>query len=372
MKILIVHASAGAGHRKCAEAVHEVLKSRVGAQDEVKLIDSLDYTSKFFRWIYASQYLTMIHHMPAFWGFFYFLFDNALVYKILSPLRRMINGANLKRFEEFLLDFKPDAIISAHFMANEIIANMKKKKGFQAFVLSVITDFMPHSFWITSGVDAYTVATEKTRQDVIRRGVDPGRVTVTGIPVSLKFAQSCDRQTFLDELGLKPDIFTMLMVSGGFGVGPLEEMAGAISELISGAQLMVVCGRNPQLTEKLQKKFADSDKVRIFGFVDNMHQLMQSSDLLITKSGGLTTSEALSVGLPMIVYKPIPGQEGHNCKLLVDLGAAVKVSRIEAVPQEAKRLAESPEEIAQMKKAALKISKPQAAAVIADMAYEKS
>jgi len=135
---------------------------------------------------------------------------------------------------------------------------------------------------------------------------------------------------------------------------------------------MVVCGRNPQLTEKLQKKFADSDKVRIFGFVDNMHQLMQSSDLLITKSGGLTTSEALSVGLPMIVYKPIPGQEGHNCKLLVDLGAAVKVSRIEAVPQEAKRLAESPEEIAQMKKAALKISKPQAAAVIADMAYEKS
>ncbi|MEA3560423.1 MAG: glycosyltransferase, partial [Candidatus Omnitrophota bacterium] len=213
---------------------------------------------------------------------------------------------NSYRFVRFLYHLNPDVIISTHFYSSEVIAYQRRIKKYNGRLISVITDFKVHFFWVVKGIDKFVVAFQSTKRELIRKGIEEERVNVLGIPIDAVFAESQNKDLLLERLKLQKNLFTVLIVSGGSGVGPIEKLADELENLPYPVQLIIVCGHNEFLYNRLSsKKFKVPAK--IYGFSRNMHELMNISDIIITKSGGLTSSECLASNLPMIIIAPVPG-----------------------------------------------------------------
>lgn len=361
MKYLIVYASAGEGHKKAAGAIYEALAEKIDKKD-IAIIDSLDYSNDFFKWMYSKKYLTLISYMPQIWGFFYSLFNKKIVYRFLRLPRRMVNGINCRRFEEFLCREKPEAVISTHFMANEVVSHLKEKGKLSCKLFSAITDYRLHAFWVTPEVDCYFVAIGKTKEDLLEWGIPENKIHVTGIPISPKFSLAQDKARVMSRLGLSNNCFTVLIMSGGFGIGPVDELVRSISAISPDIQLLVVCGTNKGLYEQINKTVSDLNiKAKFFGFVNNIDELMIASDLLVTKSGGLTSAEALALGLPVIFIKPISGQEKRNSVLLEEKKAAFIAYDVKEVREKVERLLREPDLLKEMTASIKIIAKPNSA-----------
>lgn len=335
MKIDIIYATAGEGHRKIALAIQESLM-RVGRDDlEIRFLDALDFVSPAMKATYAPFYHWAVRRAPALWGGSYEVLDRPLVYSLARPFRSLTNSLNAKPLLKNLLDHQPDVVISTHFMPPEILGRAKVRGRLRAKILTVITDFFPHTVWTNPGTDHYWVMTEVTKHELFRRGVPPEKITAGGIPVSAAFKPSGNRLEVLKQYGLEQGRFTVLLTSGSFGLGPTEEILDRLNDFKERVQCFVVCARNESLKKKLEEKIYYFP-VKIFGFVDCMPDLMEASDLMIAKSGGSTTSEALAKNLCMVVMSPIPGQETRNAKLLRDSDASFflqKPSQISGIMQ---------------------------------------
>ncbi len=327
MKIFITYASAGTGHRKAAEALFGAAKLQNKEQD-IELFDVLDYTNSFFKWFYDASYLFMITYFPFVWGFFYYLLDFKLVYFLISPIRYAINFLNSKRLRDKLINENPQVVISAHFFASQVVANLLAR-GYlpKTKLITVLTDFLPHFFWINYKTHFYSVALPRAKEELIRRGVAKEKIRVFGIPVSRSFLESQEKSSLKEKLNFSPKKPVVLIVSGGFGVGPVEKMLCALDKYGMDIELAVVCGRNTSLFKRL-KKINFRKKIEVFGFVDNMYELMGASDLIITKAGGMSISEALASRLPMIIVRPVPGQETRNCYILTHNKVAIKIKNL--------------------------------------------
>ncbi len=329
MKIIIVHASSGAGHQKAAEALFKVLKEKEGI--EVRLIDSLDYTAPLFHFLYPRAYLFLVRYVPFVWGFFYDGLNFAFIGSILRFLRRALNAMNGGALENFFLSEKPDVIIATHFFASEVASAMKQKGKLASRLITVITDFSIHSVWMTPMTDTYIVGASDTEEVLIQRGVPKEKIAVLGIPVDPIFEKEEDRTALSRKLGISPGEFTVLIASGGFGVGPVESLVVSLSR-DERLQLLVVCGYNKSLCERLKRRTGEmAHRVKLFGFVNNIHELMSVSDCMVSKSGGLTMSEAMVKSLPCFILYPIPGQESGNKDVLVRHGAATFVANIQGL-----------------------------------------
>ena len=175
------------------------------------------------------------------------------------------------------------------------------------------------------------MAAEETKARLIARGAAPENIIATGIPIGAKFAAKSDALAVRKTLGLRDDLPTLLVLSGGFGMGPVGKILRELDKVTHEFQTLVVCGRN----EELRRDLAAQDHThptRVLGFASNMHDLMAVADLIITKPGGLTSSEALALGKPLFILDPIPGQEAANSDFLLERGAAAKVNRVEDLP----------------------------------------
>jgi processive 1,2-diacylglycerol beta-glucosyltransferase len=198
-------------------------------------------------------------------------------------------------------------------------------------VVSVVTDFEAHALWMDEDVDLYCVAAEETKARLVARGAEAANILATGIPIAAKFSNKIDPRAIRKTLGLRDDLPTLLVLSGGFGMGPVEKILHELDKVSHEFQTLVVCGRN----EELRRELAAQDRkhpTRVLGFASNMHELMAVADLIVSKPGGLTSSEALAMGKPLLILDPIPGQEAANSDFLLERGAAVKVNRAEDVP----------------------------------------
>lgn len=364
-KILIIYASAGVGHKKAAFSLKSALEG-INFQGEVKIIDVLDYTTPFFKYTYPKTYLLAIQHLKNVWGFFYYLLDNALFYKIcVSWARRMVNFMNSKVLRKFVLEEKPDLVLSTHFFAPEVIGNMKEKGLTNAKTVSVITDFKPHTFWINGGIDFYAVADGYTKDDLLKRGVGFEKIKVFGIPIDKIFSIEQNRNNLCVKLGVE-NCFTVLIGSGGWGVGPIEELVAALGDMKERIQILVVCGENKKLFEDITQTASGlKNPIKVYKFVNNMDELMSVSDCIVTKSGGLTTSEALAKRLPMIVISPIPGQESRNCDFLIESKAGIRIDDASEVKEKVMEFITSKDAIKLIKNNIEKIRKPNASEDIA-------
>ena len=365
MRIVILHASAGHGHQKTAEAVREGLLACGVRETDILLKDALDETPRWFKSFYTSLYYYSVKHTPRLWGASYHFADNPFVYRsVVRHCRRFINGLVAKRLEEFLLRERPDVVICTHFLSPEVVGQLKLKGRLQSFLVSVVTDFAPHTFWVNPGTDHYWVMSEEGKEELVRRGVASDRITAGGIPVALRFRPQGKGREFRKKEGLDLQRFTILLTSGSFGLGPAGEVLQALAEFPQSLQVIVVCGKNQEQYDLLRKSQFPFP-VKVSGFVSNMDELMEASDLIVAKPGGATTAESLAKGIPMVVLEPIPGQETGNAHLLRGRNAAFFLGKPEDIRTIMKGILDYPQVMEEKRRSIQSLAKPEAASDLA-------
>ena len=359
MKIDIIHATAGEGHRKIATAIREGLMHSGRSDLQVRLLDCLDYTNVFFKKTYTPIYYWAVRHAPNLWGWSYEILDHACVYKAIRPFRSLTNSAHANPLLEDIVKNQPDVIVSTHFMPPEILGRAKLKGLIRSKMVTVITDFYPHTFWVNPGTDRYWVMADETKQDLIRRGVPEEIITAGGIPVAPSFKPTGRKLEILKNHGLDEDRFTLLLTSGSFGLGPQEAILEELKAFKDKVQCFVVCANNKKLKSILENKTYPYP-VKIFGFIDFMPDLMEASDLMVAKSGGSTTSEALTKGVAMVIMEPIPGQETRNVKLLKLRDAAFFLKNPSEIRGIVKDILDNPTTLQKKRDAIQRLAKPNA------------
>jgi processive 1,2-diacylglycerol beta-glucosyltransferase len=350
MRILIATETAGGGHLAAAAALDEAWRA-LRPNDTVERVDLVKFFSPLHRKIHADGYAKLVQRAPELWGMIFTKTDDPKVARRLNRIKGLFPSLARSRFEKFVTDFNPEVVLCTHYEPVDALNEMRReRKAKTPFVVSVVTDFEAHALWMDADVDLYCVAAEETRARLIARGAADGNAIVTGIPIGAKFASKVDALAVRKAMGLRDDLATLLVLSGGFGMGPVAKILSALDKVTQPFQTVVVCGRN----EELRRDLAAHDHkhpTRVLGFASNMHELMTVADLILTKPGGLTSSEALALGKPLFILDPIPGQEAANSDFLLERGAAVKVNRVEDLPFRVEQLLGS-KKLSEMAKAA--------------------
>ena len=362
MKVLILHASAGAGHQRAAEALAKAFRTE--RPDSLVMVrDVLDFTPALFRRSYGKGYLMLVRQAPELWGYMYDRSDHKALVPWRAKVREIFNQINMAAFFGFYREFAPDVTICTHFMPLEVLASLLRRRRLTRRIYCCVTDFAVHSLWIAQGVNGYYVATEEARRQLIRRGQPEGDVVVAGIPIDPVFAERRDAPDARQALGLRPDLPLVLALSGGFGVGSTAEVIRAFSGYEGPAcQIVAVAGANPKLRRRAQAAAREAAvPVTVFGRVTHMHALLDAADLVITKPGGLSTSECLAKGRPMLLTDPIPGQEQRNCEYLLECGAARRLYHPADAPAMVARLLGEADTLACMRGNVQRIGTPHAA-----------
>jgi processive 1,2-diacylglycerol beta-glucosyltransferase len=361
MNILLLHASAGAGHRRAAEALAAAFHA-AGPGDTVITRDILDFTPALFRKTYAEGYLRMVRRAPELWSYLYAKSDR----KAQTPWRRQVRAAfnkiNAAHFLAYCDEVQPDLIVCTHFLPLELLSTRRSRHRDRALFAGVVTDFAVHALWIFPNVPAYYVATEEGKRHMTRCGCPSARIHVTGIPVAPEFMQSEAAPAARARLGLDPALPTVLVLSGGYGVGPTAELIAAFKDDAPACQLLVVAGASAALKRRAEAAAASLRRpVKVFGFVNNMNQLMDAADLVISKPGGLTTAELLAKGKPLLVVEPIPGQEQRNAEYLLEAGAGARLYDSADAPFRVAEILNTPGRLAGMQERARACGRPHAA-----------
>lgn len=329
--------------------------------DVVEKVDLLDLVPRLQRRVYVQGYVKLVKHAPELWGMVFKKTDNPTLLRRVARLRRGFAGRTNQKFVKFLKRFRPDAVICTHYLPVEILAHLERK-GFNPLTVCVVTDFEAHALWMEPAVDLYCAAAVETKASLVARGARPEDVMVTGIPIAAKFSQGPDPRVVRRKYGLRDDLPVLLVLGGGFGMGPVGQILSALDRIERVCQVLVVAGSN----EKLRRDIACADfrhPTKVLGFVTNMHELMALADLIVTKPGGLTSSEALALGKPLFIMNPIPGQESANSDFLLEHGAAVKVNRMEDVAFRLEQLLGS-KKLKDMARAARELGHPDAARAV--------
>ncbi|MFH0828320.1 MAG: glycosyltransferase [Candidatus Omnitrophota bacterium] len=355
MKIVIACTSAGAGHLKAAEALCTYFQGRNPA-GEVILVDVLEESQFFFGNFYSLGYSFLINHAQWLWRFFFHITSKKNLQPALTKVRTLNNRLNTRNFRQYLIQSNPEIIISTHYLAANIASNLKKKKKITSRLVTVITDFGVHPFWIYKRTDLYAVASDYSRAELLKYGVSGDKVRVTGIPIDPKFYDVYDKLAMRAKLDLGQHKFTVLVITGSFGIGPIEQIVGLLRGYV---QILVVCAKNEKLFIRLTKK--NYPGVKVFGFVDNIGELMAASDLIVTKPGGLSISELLAMRLVPVFISAIPGQEAQNVKVLAQYGIGDKADNAVQVKKIVLNYFNSPQKLKSTQERMEKMRKPNAA-----------
>ena len=361
-RVLILSASAGAGHMRAADALERAFQ-RARAAAEVRHVDVLQLTNKLFRRLYSQAYLDLVNSSPELLGWFYDYLDTPWEGE---RRRLMLDKLNTRPLVKFLHDYAPDMIVCTHFLPAEIVSWLKAKHRLACPQAIVVTDLDVHAMWLCHHYEHYFVALEETREHLIKLGVPTAKVTVSGIPIDPVFAEKKSQHEMRRKHGLRPEVTTILLSAGGFGVGPVEHLLQALMEMKHSAQVIAVCGRNEELKkqiEELNHRRPRSAKVTIkpIGFTTEMDEYMTAADIMVGKPGGLTTSEALAKGLLMVIVNPIPGQEERNSDHLLEEGVAIRCNNLPVLADKIDRLLDDGKRLTAMRANVKRMARPNAA-----------
>ena len=362
-KILIVSVRAGAGHLKAAEAL-EVAFGKYQPGADVKNVDLLDHSTELMKYLYGQLYLDVVKVFPELYAYGYKHYESS---KKFTKPRFLIDRFNFSDMFGIVEDFNPDTVIGTHFISAALLENYRRKKK-KAFRIAVtLTDYEFHPVWVVPNVDLYFTATEEVKSSLSFYGITPERIVPSGIPIHPNFSEEKEKKELLGKYGLNNQSPVVLISAGSFGVTPLAEVIADFKLIKDDFQIMVVCGNNVKLKKELETKQKSEPRLKkVFGFVDFMDELMGMSNLLITKPGGITVSESIAKGLPMIFIEPIPGQEEANADYLVEQGAGVKARNLPVLIDKLGLLIRDTGKLADMSKKAKTISRPYAAKTIAE------
>ncbi|MBE3596769.1 MAG: UDP-N-acetylglucosamine--LPS N-acetylglucosamine transferase [Hydrogenibacillus sp.] len=330
-RVLILSASFGEGHRQASRAIKEELLHH-HPQAAVEIVDYMQTINPAWSRFAQFFYIQGIKHAPVLYGFFYKQFNriptDSTLSRSMSRIGHIIGGRKLL---EYLNDFRPDVVIHTFPSSAGAHAELKRQGETRVPSFTVITDYAAHRQWIHQETDLFFVGASRVRDDLLAEGVPAEKIRVTGIPVRRPFRLTYDRAEGAKRLGFRPEIPTVLVLAGAFGVSEqIVALGKYLLDRPDPLQVIVVTGRNRRLYETMAEVAKGAmDRMRVFGFVDNIAELMSLSDLVFTKSGGLTTSEAVAMEVPMVLFKPIPGQEAANAAFLSAAGVAVVTRQME-------------------------------------------
>jgi processive 1,2-diacylglycerol beta-glucosyltransferase len=367
-RVLLLSASAGAGHVRAAEALAAAFR-RLPAPPEVEHVDTLQFTNKVFRTLYSKAYIELVDHAPDVLGWLYDWLDTPWE----KEGRRLAwNKLNTRPFVRKLEKLDPSLIICTHFLPAEIISWLKAKGRLTCPQAIVVTDFDVHAMWLCHHFEHYFVAIEETREHLVRLGIPAEKVSVSGIPIDPVFTQRKEPAAMRRQLGLLADRTVVLLSAGGFGVGPLEHAVTSLLALRHPAEIVVLCGRNEELRRRLEaltpERTGTSNRLTVVGYTTSMDEYMAAADVLVGKPGGLTTSEALVKGVLLVIVNPIPGQEERNSDHLLEQGAAIRCNNLPVLAYKIDCLLDDPSRMAAMRESARRLARPHAARDIVEKA----
>jgi processive 1,2-diacylglycerol beta-glucosyltransferase len=348
-RILIFHISQFGGHSKAAQNVKEAFSYK-NCNIDVVTLNGLGYFYPRGEKIIDLIYLATIKYAPRLWGKVY---DRQRIVRVLSPYRRLIHQISFRKLDKLIEDYKPDCFIATQAFPCGLIADFKEKTSLKTPLVGIVTDYYPHRFWIHPLVDRYIVACQEAKEVLINEGVNGQKIKIQGIPISVKFLATYPKDQISQEFGFRNDSDTVLIMGGGLGIGPIKLIAKELDALDDKFQIIVVCGKNKKLYRNLTKnKNFFRKPIFIFGYIDYIHKLMDFSDIIITKGGGITISEALAKSLCIVVTKPIPGQERRNVDYLLKKGAIVEADTVSEIKTVVGRLLRDKKKMYYLKEAA--------------------
>jgi processive 1,2-diacylglycerol beta-glucosyltransferase len=372
-RILVLSASVGAGHLRAAQAIELALRQRV-PDAIVQNVDVLEVTNRAFRRVYGKAYLDLVNKAPYVLGYFYDYLDRPSKpgkKRRSDRLRRAWQWLNLRKFAKFLRAEPWDLAINTHFLPAEIIACLRRSDKLDLPQVTVTTDFETHRLWCNLPCERFFTATEEGSLYLHSFGVPADTTRVTGIPIHTNFAEPKNRAACLQRHGLAGDRPIVLQLAGGFGVGPVVKLFEHLLRVRQPLEIVVVAGRNEKVRAQLGSvETPDRHRVKILGFTDQIDELMAIADLVMSKPGGLTTSESLASGVGMVIVNPIPGQESRNSDYLLERGAAIKVNNLATLAHKIESVLDPPDRLAQLKANSRKIGRPKAAFEIVDQSLE--
>jgi processive 1,2-diacylglycerol beta-glucosyltransferase len=364
---LILSCSGGAGHVRAAEALHKTAQlSNLPIRTEQ--YDVLDFTTKLFKRFYSESYIQMVNRAPELWGYLYQQSERKPYKK--KGFLKTFDQINYRRYLRTLQELRPDAIICTHFLPYISVSTVLRKNGILAPVFAATTDFDVHQLWIDPIVERYYVFHQESAWQLQSKQVRANKIKVTGIPVMPEFHSHTKSKEARRKLGINVNHFTLLSLSGGFGMGRVKDIVEQVSTTLTlfpkrKFNLLIVCGKNDKVRTEIESlHFPENVHSHIFGFVSNIHELMDASDVLISKAGGLTSSEALSKSLPMLIIDPIPGQESRNTDIIVEHHAGWKAINLANLSYKLQNILTTPALLTQARTATHRLAKSNAASTI--------
>lgn len=356
MKVLILSVSAGGGHGHAAGAIRDYIKLNDSSSD-VKIVDTLKYINPIIDKVVIGSYLKTIKVTPSLYGKLYSHSEED--YGLATTISSKFIEIMAYKLLPLLDEYNPDVLISTHSFATEMISIVKSKYDIYIPAISVITDYYPHSSWLHSHIDAHIVSNCDMVENIVSKGIPRNTIYSLGIPVKPCFIEKYDRNQTLNELNLSTDKTTILIMGGSLGMGKITDLYEKLVTIEKDIQIIVVTGSNKKLyRELMQLKELSSKETRIIGFTNKVNKYMQACDLLLTKPGGLTITEALICGIPLGLFSPIPGQEEKNAQFLLKHNLAVNLSDMNNCNEIIENLLDSHEKLKIMKENCKKFAKP--------------
>lgn len=363
-RVLILHASVGSGHKRAADALAAAFARRSPGQ--VRVEDVLDYTNPIFREAYAHSYLRLTDKLPALWGYMYEQTDRDF-FRFATELRTLVDAIWAWGLRKLLREYAPHVIICTHFLPVEVLSMRKGRARLTQPLYCIVTDYAAHAFWAYRDVDRYFVATEDARQQLIARNVPAGAIQIVGIPVDPSISVPKEASEIRAARGLSQDKSLVTIFGGGLEPGRVRVIIEGLLQQGMQGTLVVVAGRNRALLSEISDLDSSPTlEIHKLGFINYVDDLIVASDIVITKAGGLTVSEVLARGRPMIVIDPIPGQEESNADYLAAVGAAISIRLPQHVPYAVTQLLSDPQRLKDMGVSASRVARPRAALDIAE------
>ncbi len=358
--ILVLSAASGAGHVRAAEALVSSFGNRGVAADHLEV---LRYTTPIFRSVYSDLYIDLVNRRPEILGWVYNSLDRPWKYQKRRLALDLLNTGPLVKL---LRKSSPAAAICAHFLPAEILVYLKKKRLIDVPLGIVVTDFDAHALWLFRNVDWYFVACDETKAYLEELGIPGASIHVTGIPIDPVFSRTVAKREARLMHGLDPEMTTLLVSAGGFGVGPMELLIRSLDTMQSPMQLVVICGKNEKLRSQINELQTSHFK-KVLGFTREMDSLMAAADILVGKAGGLTSSEAFARRLILAIVNPVPGQEERNSDHFLEEGVAIRCNNLPVLGRKIDSLLNDTGRMKRMQENVRRFGRPNAAADVASI-----
>ena len=356
MDILFLSVSIGEGHMKAAEAVKEIIDRKFPGSRTL-IVDTFKYVNPIVDKLIIGSYLNAVKNTPRIYGM---LYDMAESNGNISGFSRTVNKLLSFRIKNLINEFNPSIIVCTHPFPLQMLSDLKRDNRINVPIVSILTDFAAHSFWLHDNVDAYIVAHESMKRELVARGIPDEVVYTYGIPVSGSFLAKNDKATILNDFGLDRKL-TVLIMGGSLGFGEIRDTFLSLANCKKDLQVIVITGKNHELKKRLEEYSQHIEKkAKILSYTNRVADFMDISDFIITKPGGMTVAEALVKRLPIFIISPIPGHEEKNAHFLINSGAAVRISCVDEIDSILFQVLENPLRMGHMKEMAGYLARPNA------------